>query len=41
MTHYKLSVDNDEWFYWNYFTTLRRQFGFDELAKARVLLGIE
>ncbi|CDX55870.1 Phage major tail tube protein [Mesorhizobium plurifarium] len=41
VTHYELSVDNEEWFYWDYFTTRRRQFGVDELTKARVLLGIE
>jgi P2 family phage contractile tail tube protein len=41
VTHYELSVDAEEWFYWDYFTTRRRQFGVDELAKARVLMGME
>jgi P2 family phage contractile tail tube protein len=41
VTHYELSVNNEEWFYWDYFTTRRRQFGIDELTRSRVMLGIE
>lgn len=41
VTRYQLDVDGDEWFAWDAFKPLRRRFGVDELARDRILLGIE
>ena len=41
VTHYELHVGGEEWFYYDYFTSVVRQFGNDVTSAARVALGIE
>jgi len=40
ITYYKLTVGRDEWFEIDFFNTVRKRFGVDELAEARLLLGL-
>jgi P2 family phage contractile tail tube protein len=41
VTRYELHVDNQEWFYMDYFSSVVRQLGNDETHAMRVALGIE
>lgn len=40
VTYYKLTVGRDEWFEADFFNTVRKRFGVDELAEVRTLLGL-
>ncbi len=40
LQHYELRVGGQEWFYYDYFSTMRRRFGRDETAEYRQLLGL-
>jgi len=40
LQHYELKVGGQEWFYYDYFSTVRRRFGKDETAEYRQLLGL-
>jgi phage tail tube protein FII len=41
VTHYELTVGGEEWFYYDYFTTVRRRSGVDELANFRTMLALQ